>query len=112
MSVGTALPTIVTELHGGALYSWPFTAFLAAWVVPGLVGPALAGFVTQHFGWRWVFLGLAPFVAVGVLLVLGVVRRLPPHEATPADRPGLPLAALGAAFGLSALTWAAQHPGL
>src|SRR3989440_6689530 len=31
----------------------------SAWVVPGLVGPALAGIVADAVGWRWVFLGLA-----------------------------------------------------
>src|SRR5262249_38893856 len=30
----------------------------AAWVVPSLIGPPIAGAVTQLFGWRWVFLGL------------------------------------------------------
>jgi MFS family permease len=32
----------------------------SAWVVPGLIGPALAGAVTDTIGWRWVFLGVAP----------------------------------------------------
>ncbi len=40
----------------------------AGWVLPSLVAPFFAGFVTQHFGWRWVFLGIIPFaVAVGAL---------------------------------------------
>ena len=30
----------------------------SAWVVPGLIGPALAGIIADFFGWRWVFLGL------------------------------------------------------
>jgi MFS family permease len=29
-----------------------FGALSAAWVVPALVGPALAGLVTSVFGWR------------------------------------------------------------
>jgi MFS family permease len=36
----------------------------SAWVVPGLVGPALAGFVTDAASWRWVFLGIVPPVLV------------------------------------------------
>ena len=40
----------------------------AGWVLPSLVAPFFAGFVTQHFGWRWVFLGIIPLaVAVGAL---------------------------------------------
>jgi MFS family permease len=42
----------------------------SAWVVPGLVGPALAGFVSDTFDWRWVFLGVVPAVLVmGVALL-------------------------------------------
>ena len=39
----------------------------SAWVVPGLVGPALAGAVSDAIGWRWVFLGIvAPVLLMGV----------------------------------------------
>src|SRR5579862_5987103 len=33
-----------------------FATLSTAWVVPGLVGPALAAQVATHIGWRWVFL--------------------------------------------------------
>lgn len=36
----------------------------SAWIVPGLIGPALAGAVTDAFGWRWVFLAVVPPVLV------------------------------------------------
>jgi MFS family permease len=46
-----------------------------AWVVPGLAGPALSAEVAGLFGWRWVFLGLLPLVAVtGSLAVPSLVR--------------------------------------
>ncbi len=48
----------------------------SAWVVPGLVGPGLAGLVAQHAGWRWVFLGLAPLPALAALLVVPALRAL------------------------------------
>ena len=35
-----------------------------AWVVPGLAGPAISAEVAHLFGWRWVFLGLLPFIAL------------------------------------------------
>lgn len=39
----------------------------SAWVVPGLVGPALAGLVSDTLGWRWVFLGIvAPVLLMGI----------------------------------------------
>lgn len=36
-----------------------FAAYSTAWVVPSLVGPAIAGLAADTVGWRWVFLGLA-----------------------------------------------------
>ena len=47
-----------------------------AWVVPGLVGPLVAALVAHLFGWRWVFIGLVPFVAVTGVLALGGLARL------------------------------------
>lgn len=46
----------------------------SAWVVPGLVGPGLASIVAEHFGWRWVFLGLAPLPALAAALVVPALR--------------------------------------
>ncbi|MDG2308447.1 MAG: MFS transporter [Candidatus Binatia bacterium] len=48
----------------------------SAWVIPGLVGPALAGLVTDVFGWRWVFFGLAPATAVGAAIAAPAMQRL------------------------------------
>jgi MFS family permease len=36
----------------------------SAWVVPGLVGPALAGLASDTVGWRWAFLAIVPAVLV------------------------------------------------
>lgn len=197
LGVSTAMPRMMADLHGEALYSWPFTAFLAAsvmatvlsgrfcdrfgpgpalvagpglflagllasgvasgmplllagrvlqgfglgtqtvaiyvlvaliypqrsrpavfgllaaaWVVPSLVGPTGAGLITEHIGWRWVFLGMVPFAVLGVLLLVPVIRNLPRAErdGTEPARRVLPVAAVATAFGITALTWAAQHP--
>jgi MFS family permease len=46
-----------------------------AWVAPGLAGPALSAEVAGLFGWRWVFLGLLPFVALtGPVAIPALVR--------------------------------------
>lgn len=39
-------------------------ALSAAWVVPSLIGPVIAGAVADNFHWRWVFVGLLPLVIV------------------------------------------------
>ena len=50
-----------------------------AWVAPGLAGPALSAEVAHVFGWRWVFLGLLPIVAVaGSIAVPPLIRLGPP----------------------------------
>lgn len=53
-----------------------------SWVVPGLVGPALAGLVADHVGWRVVFVGLIPLLGLATALAVPALRRVP--RATPA----------------------------
>lgn len=52
----------------------------SAWVVPGMVSPGLAGMITEHIGWRWVFLGLIPLPLVAALMALPSLRRLAPAQ--------------------------------
>lgn len=55
-----------------------FAVLSTAWVVPALAGPALAGFVAHAFGWRWVFLGLVPLVALAAAITLPALARIGP----------------------------------
>jgi MFS family permease len=48
----------------------------SAWVVPGLIGPALAGIVADFVGWRWVFLGLVAVLPLATVLVLPALKKL------------------------------------
>ena len=57
----------------------------SAWVVPGLVGPALAGLASDTVGWRWVFLAIVPAV---LLMGFALYLRLAPLG--PAARTGEP----------------------
>jgi MFS family permease len=70
----------------------------SAWVVPGLVGPALAGVVADHVGWRWVFLGLVPLPLIAAGLALPSMRRLTRTSEAPRDW-GHVLAAVRLALG-------------
>lgn len=56
-----------------------------AWVVPGLIGPAIAGFIADTVGWRWVFLGLTPLPIVAAAMTLPVVRKIPAGAAVRRD---------------------------
>lgn len=89
-----------------------FGAMSSAWVVPALIGPTVAGLITEHLSWRWVFLGLAPLAGLGLVLVAPTLRGLSMSGQPSAGRRGLALAGVGAALGIVTLTWAAQRPSL
>ncbi len=48
----------------------------SAWVVPALLGPALAGFLAEVFNWRIVFWGMLPLLLVVMLLTATSFRSL------------------------------------
>ena len=86
-----------------------FATLSTAWVLPGVIGPALAGAITQTLGWRIVFVGLLPLVLLaGAMTLRSLVAvpapRVAPGEEEPdraAARRRIPLAlilAAGAAF--------------
>jgi len=53
-----------------------FSLTSTAWVLPGVAGPGLAGVVTEHLGWRWVFAGMAPFVLVAAVVTGAGLRSV------------------------------------
>ena len=55
----------------------------SAWVIPGLIGPALSGLIADAVGWRWVFLGIVPFPILAVILASRRIRRIPGGAAGP-----------------------------
>ncbi|MFS0701636.1 MFS transporter [Cellulomonas sp. 179-A 4D5 NHS] len=63
------LYVVVARVYPEATRPRVFAAFAAAWVVPGLIGPFLAGVIVEQLGWRWVFLGV-PLLAVPAVLAL------------------------------------------
>jgi len=78
-----AVPSVAYAAIGrsfpGPLQARMMAVLSTAWVVPGLAGPAVAAEVAHVFGWRWVFLGLLPLVAVaGAIAVPALVRLGPP----------------------------------
>jgi MFS family permease len=74
-----------------------FALLSTAWVVPGLIAPALAGVIAQQLGWRFVFLGLAALPLVAGWLCFPAMRTLGRSDA--ASESSLPV---GAALRLAA----------
>jgi MFS family permease len=63
-----------------------FAVISSAWVLPGLIGPAISGAIADAFGWRWVFLGLLPLVIFTGALSTPALHALgAPGGAEPAD---------------------------
>jgi len=64
-----------------------FAVLSTAWVLPGLIGPAVSGAVAVAFGWRWVFLGLLPLVVLAGTMTVRPLRELgAPGGDEPVDR--------------------------
>ncbi|HYX11615.1 MAG TPA: MFS transporter, partial [Candidatus Acidoferrum sp.] len=58
-----------------------FATMSTAWVLPGVIGPAVAGAVAQYVTWRAVFLGLLPLIVVSGTLAVTGLRSVPPPDA-------------------------------
>ena len=86
-----------------------FAAFSAAWVLPALIGPVVAGLITTQAGWRWVFLALLPLVAVGLVLLLPALRRFGAPEGAAPPASARRWWALLAGVGVGALQYAGQR---
>src|SRR5947208_2966528 len=69
--VGTALPRIVTDLHGNDIYTWAFTAYLLTATISG----PIYGKLSDLFGRRPVLLFAVAVFLVGSLLS-GVSREM------------------------------------
>jgi MFS family permease len=112
VAIGRALPATLRPRM--------FAVLSTAWVVPGIIGPAISGLVAQHASWRLVFLGLLPLVVFAAVLTIPAIARVAPGPIATAPaastlRDRLPRAVLltgGAGLLLVGLTSATVVPGL
>lgn len=84
-----ALYVVVARLYPPHLHGRVFAAFAAAWVVPSMIGPFLAGAVAEYLDWRWAFLGVAVLTIVAFLMVAVRLRGVDLGHGTPQDRRAL-----------------------
>ncbi|WP_431807725.1 MFS transporter [Microbacterium paraoxydans] len=71
-----ALYVVVARVYPQALHPAIFAGFAAAWVIPSLIGPTIAGGVTELWSWHWVFLGVVVLVLVALLMIVPALRGL------------------------------------
>ncbi|MEU1781777.1 MFS transporter [Streptomyces abikoensis] len=103
-----ALYVVVGRAYPERLRPAVIASFSAAWVVPVIVGPLVAGTVTERLGWRWVFLAIPVLILLPLAVMLPALRALPPGRNTDAmDRRRI-LLALGVAAGAGLLQYAGQ----
>ncbi|MEU6758565.1 MFS transporter [Streptomyces sp. NPDC046685] len=108
-----ALYVVVSRAYEERLRPAIMAAFAASWVVPSIVGPLASGTVTEHLGWRWVFLGIPALVVVPLAVALPAIRRT---ASGPVDPDAPPVAfdrrrirlAFGISLGAGLLQYAAQ----
>ncbi len=110
-----ALYVVVGRVVPAALRPRIFAAFAAAWLLPAVAGPPLAGLLVEQVSWRWVFLLAAVLAVPAALLVepgLGRCRGCADRidgAARPSGR--RVLWAVAAAFGAAGLHQAGQLSG-
>ncbi|WP_423918715.1 MFS transporter [Frigoribacterium sp. 2-23] len=114
-AVIVALYVMVARLYPPELHPSIFAGFAAAWVVPALVGPLVAGAVTQALSWHWVFFGAVALAVPAFAMILPSLRSLEaPVFDDPASRPRWSLSriawAVGAAAGVLLLNLVGEMP--
>ena len=80
-----ALYVVVARLYPAHLHGRVFAAFAAAWVVPSMIGPFLAGAVADFVDWRWAFLGVAVLTALAFAMVAVRLRGIELGGGEPVD---------------------------
>ncbi|MFI6286630.1 MFS transporter [Streptomyces sp. NPDC051018] len=108
-----ALYVVIGRAYEERLRPSILAAFSASWIIPSVVGPLASGTVTEHLGWRWVFVGIPVLVVFPLALALPAIRRMASGPADP-DAPRAPFdarrirLALGISLGAGLLQYAAQ----
>ncbi len=101
------LYVIVARVYPASVRSRVFAGFAAAWVIPSIVGPTVAGYVAEHLSWRWVFLGVIAVVLPAALMMLAPLLRVldrvqgDPEVRWSGRRVGWSVLAAAAALGIS-----------
>lgn len=75
-AIGSVVYAAIARAYPASVTPRMIALVSSAWVVPGLVGPALAGWVTDTLDWRWVFLGIVPPVLLMGVAVYPQLARL------------------------------------
>jgi MFS family permease len=106
-----SLYVVVARAYPEEMHPRVFSAVSSAWVLPSLIGPAIAGWVAEELSWRLVFLGVLPLIVPALALVLPAASRHggPALDAVPRNGFRRVLLAVGVASGVTMLQVAGQR---
>ena len=100
---------IIGRAYPISLRAKAFSLLSAAWVLPAIVGPVVAGWLADSVSWRWVFLVVVVLIWPPLFLVLPRLRQFDGAHSDEPRRTGRVRAAAQAAVGLVAVQDAAQR---
>lgn len=83
--IDTALMVLVAQALPDELRAKVFASFAAAWILPSLLGPSLAGGIDALWGWRAVFVAPLLVVPLALALLRAALRRTHAGGATTTD---------------------------
>lgn len=99
-----AVYVIIGQCYPEELRPKAMSFIATAWVVPSVVGPFIAGWLTEAISWRWAFLSLVPLIPIPLAVVM---PKLVTTTASEVRREGTVRLAAVMAAGAALLQWAA-----
>ncbi|MFF2889131.1 MFS transporter [Paenibacillus sp. NPDC057967] len=79
-AIVTCVYYIITLRYPDHLRTKILAMFSAAYILPALIGPYIAGLLTEHFSWRVVFWLVLPIIGLAVILTLPAFRKFSTTE--------------------------------
>ena len=102
---------VIGRAYPEALRPRTFAVLSAAWVLPAIVGPLIAGFLTDHLSWRAVFWLVVPVCLAPLLLLVPRTRDFGGTIVAGSERRGRVRQAIAAALGLALVQEAGTRGG-
>lgn len=85
-AIGAVVYVVIARAYPPAVHPHMLAIMSTAWVVPGLIGPAVAAWVAEALHWRWVFGGLTLPVLLLAAVAFRPIMRLQPVPGAGGDR--------------------------
>ena len=87
-AVNLAFMVLIARVYDPAGRARVMTAFSVCWTLPAFVGPFIAGWVTDHLSWHWVFWSVAPVMMLAMAVMTPALLSLRSDVAVGDHDPG------------------------